>query len=70
MDSFLTPSGFIDPYCSIHKVLYSCDMNMTDKDGAQLEKTRELCKNENCDIAPKTVFDTSACPGGVISVMR
>ena len=33
----------------------------------QLKKVKKLCKNEKCDINPKTLFDTSLCPGNMLS---
>ena len=33
----------------------------------QLKKVTKLCKNEKCDIDPKTLFDTSLCPGNLLS---
>ena len=33
----------------------------------QLKKVTKLCKNEKCDINPRTLFDTSLCPGNMLS---
>ena len=33
----------------------------------QLKKVKKLCKNEKCDINPKILFDTSLCPGNMLS---
>ena len=33
----------------------------------QFKKVKKLCKNEKCDINPKTLFDTSLCPGNMLS---
>ena len=33
----------------------------------QFKKVRKLCKIEKCDINPKTLFDTSLCPGNMLS---
>ena len=54
---------YIVPKFSIHKALYSCDMEAADAEAAQTETLKKLCAKDKCDIDPRAIFDTSSCPG-------
>ena len=54
---------YIVPKFSIHKALYSCDMEAADAEAAQTETLKKLCAKDKCDVDPKAIFDTSSCPG-------
>ena len=54
---------YIVPKFSIHKALYSCDMEAARSEAAQTETLKKLCAKDKCDIDPRAIFDTSSCPG-------
>ena len=56
---------YIVPKFSIHKALYSCDMEAARSEAAQTETLKKLCAKDKCDIDPKAIFDTSSCPGTI-----
>ena len=60
---------FNESWFSIHKVLYDCKMEKA-SDDAQLQKVKQLCTGETCFIDPKEVFDTSLCPGNLLSLVQ